>query len=279
MSLPDTIFIFGLALVIFGPKKLPEMGRQLGKLLYEFRRASNEFKAQIEEELRAADEAERSNRAAIEAGLEDSAIPAAAITSSDGMGALGDGSSTTNTGDSENHADGDGYPHESGVSDGTDSVDSEEDWDWDGYKDSGAESGEAETFSSEGETPAAELTGEETHSASDDNWDRGQHHEWDRYGSYADDQEAHSTRTHYDSEDQPFQWEGAIEQEPAEPSAAEQDSRDADSPAAAENALAGVADEAPEEVRDESSLPAVGEESLSAAGFEQPETQTANHHA
>src|ERR1700742_1944765 len=59
MSLPDTIFIFGLALVIFGPKKLPEIGRQLGKLVLEFRRASNEFKMQIEEELRAAEQADR----------------------------------------------------------------------------------------------------------------------------------------------------------------------------------------------------------------------------
>jgi sec-independent protein translocase protein TatB len=59
MSLPDTIFIFGLALVIFGPKKLPEIGRQLGKLVLEFRRASNEFKMQIEEELRSAEQADR----------------------------------------------------------------------------------------------------------------------------------------------------------------------------------------------------------------------------
>src|SRR5271169_1549522 len=59
MSLPDTIFIFGLALVIFGPKKLPEIGRQLGKLVLEFRRASNEFKMQIEEELRSAGQADR----------------------------------------------------------------------------------------------------------------------------------------------------------------------------------------------------------------------------
>ena len=59
MSLPDTIFIFGLALVVFGPKKLPEIGRQLGKLVFEFRRASNEFKMQIEEELRSAEQADR----------------------------------------------------------------------------------------------------------------------------------------------------------------------------------------------------------------------------
>jgi TatA/E family protein of Tat protein translocase len=64
MSLGDSIFIFGLALVIFGPKKLPEIGRQLGKLVLEFRRASNEFKMQIEEELRAAEVADRQKQIA-----------------------------------------------------------------------------------------------------------------------------------------------------------------------------------------------------------------------
>ena len=59
MSLPDTAFIFVLALIIFGPKKLPEIGRQLGRLVGEFRRASNEFKFQIEEELRLADISDR----------------------------------------------------------------------------------------------------------------------------------------------------------------------------------------------------------------------------
>src|SRR5271163_3115748 len=59
MHIGDTIFIFCLALIIFGPKKLPEIGRQIGKLMVEFRRASNEFKMQIEEELRASEESER----------------------------------------------------------------------------------------------------------------------------------------------------------------------------------------------------------------------------
>jgi sec-independent protein translocase protein TatB len=59
MHVGDTIFIFCLALIIFGPKKLPEIGRQIGKLMVEFRRASNEFKMQIEEELRASEETER----------------------------------------------------------------------------------------------------------------------------------------------------------------------------------------------------------------------------
>jgi sec-independent protein translocase protein TatB len=51
MSFSETIFLFFLALIIFGPKKLPEIARQVGKALNEFRRASNEFKAQIEQEI------------------------------------------------------------------------------------------------------------------------------------------------------------------------------------------------------------------------------------
>jgi Sec-independent protein translocase protein TatA len=51
MSLSDTVFLFFLALILFGPKKLPEMARQAGKLLAELRRASNEFKSQIETEI------------------------------------------------------------------------------------------------------------------------------------------------------------------------------------------------------------------------------------
>lgn len=51
MSFSDTIFLFFLALVLFGPKKLPEMARQAGRLLAELRRASNEFRSQIETEI------------------------------------------------------------------------------------------------------------------------------------------------------------------------------------------------------------------------------------
>lgn len=51
MSFSETIFLFFLALIVFGPKKLPEIARQAGKLLAELRRASNEFKAQIETEI------------------------------------------------------------------------------------------------------------------------------------------------------------------------------------------------------------------------------------
>jgi sec-independent protein translocase protein TatB len=51
MSMPDTIFIFLLVLVLFGPKKLPEIAREVGKFLAEFRRASNNFKSQIQSEM------------------------------------------------------------------------------------------------------------------------------------------------------------------------------------------------------------------------------------
>jgi sec-independent protein translocase protein TatB len=51
LGFPEMIFIFFVALVIFGPKKLPEIGRQIGKALNEFKRASNEFKSQIESEI------------------------------------------------------------------------------------------------------------------------------------------------------------------------------------------------------------------------------------
>jgi sec-independent protein translocase protein TatB len=51
MSFSETIFLFFLALIIFGPKKLPEIARQVAKYMNEFKRASNEFKAQIESEI------------------------------------------------------------------------------------------------------------------------------------------------------------------------------------------------------------------------------------
>src|SRR5881398_2930318 len=48
----ETVFIFFLALVIFGPKKLPELGRTIGKALTEFRRASSELKSTFDREMK-----------------------------------------------------------------------------------------------------------------------------------------------------------------------------------------------------------------------------------
>ena len=51
LGMPEMIFIFLLALVVVGPKRLPELARQLGKWTAEFKRASNEFKNQLETEM------------------------------------------------------------------------------------------------------------------------------------------------------------------------------------------------------------------------------------
>jgi sec-independent protein translocase protein TatB len=67
-SFSDSIFLFVLALLLFGPKKLPALARELGKWVGEFRRASNEFKMQMEEELRQAEQEDRQKQiAAMEA--------------------------------------------------------------------------------------------------------------------------------------------------------------------------------------------------------------------
>jgi TatA/E family protein of Tat protein translocase len=61
------IFVFVLALLIFGPRKLPELGRNLGKALTEFRRASNELRATVEDEMRSLEkEARETERQVLE---------------------------------------------------------------------------------------------------------------------------------------------------------------------------------------------------------------------
>src|SRR6476660_7031694 len=59
LGMADSIILMIMALVVFGPRRLPQIGRQIGKLMFEFRKASNDFKFQMEEELRAAEDAER----------------------------------------------------------------------------------------------------------------------------------------------------------------------------------------------------------------------------
>lgn len=75
----DSAFIILLALLLFGPKKLPVLARQLGKLMGDFRRASNEFRTQMEEELRISEQADRQKQIA---ALEASAPPPTAALDS-----------------------------------------------------------------------------------------------------------------------------------------------------------------------------------------------------
>jgi len=54
---PELVLILVIALIVFGPRKLPEIGKSVGKMMNEFRRASNDFKRTIEEEVEAEERA------------------------------------------------------------------------------------------------------------------------------------------------------------------------------------------------------------------------------
>jgi sec-independent protein translocase protein TatB len=79
----DSAFIVLLALLLFGPKKLPELARQLGKLMADFRRASNEFRVQMEDELRVAEQAERQKKLAASSSESPSAATPATVPALD----------------------------------------------------------------------------------------------------------------------------------------------------------------------------------------------------
>jgi TatA/E family protein of Tat protein translocase len=81
LGFSEMLFIFLLALIIFGPKKLPEIGRQIGKALNEFKRASDEFKAQIQTEISNLDE--QNQRQTI---LPPSLPPSGSVAASTGSG-------------------------------------------------------------------------------------------------------------------------------------------------------------------------------------------------
>lgn len=64
LGMPELVIIFVIALIVFGPRKLPELGKSLGKSLAEFKRASNELRNSLEEEIRVEEEKERVTRTA-----------------------------------------------------------------------------------------------------------------------------------------------------------------------------------------------------------------------
>jgi sec-independent protein translocase protein TatB len=79
LGMADSLILMVMALVVFGPRRLPQIGRQIGKLMYEFRKASNDFKFQMEEELRAAEEADRRKKEEEERQRQLAANPPAQI--------------------------------------------------------------------------------------------------------------------------------------------------------------------------------------------------------
>jgi sec-independent protein translocase protein TatB len=89
-----------LALVVFGPRRLPQIARQMGKLMYEFRKASNDFKFQMEEELRAAEDADR--RKAEEQRLRALALAAPAPTAVDSQVSEADSGTAASAGPTSN---------------------------------------------------------------------------------------------------------------------------------------------------------------------------------
>jgi len=64
IGMPELIIILVIALIIFGPRKLPELGRSLGRSINEFKKASNELRSTLEEEIRVEETRERTTAAA-----------------------------------------------------------------------------------------------------------------------------------------------------------------------------------------------------------------------
>src|ERR1700722_17318245 len=96
IGMPELIIIFLIALVIFGPRKLPELGRSLGKSLAEFKRASNELRSTLEEEIRIEDQKTERAAQAAPAPLAPPSAPIAVPSS-------GDPVSVVNPGNPVNH--------------------------------------------------------------------------------------------------------------------------------------------------------------------------------
>lgn len=74
IGMPELIIIFVIALIIFGPRKLPELGKSLGKSIGEFKRASNELRNSLEDEIRL----EEQRESAVQAGRQTAPPPSAA---------------------------------------------------------------------------------------------------------------------------------------------------------------------------------------------------------
>lgn len=77
IGFPELMIILVVALIVFGPRKLPELGRSLGKSLNEFKRASNELRNTLDEEIRV-EEQRKTPPAAPLASTDPAALPSPA---------------------------------------------------------------------------------------------------------------------------------------------------------------------------------------------------------
>ena len=76
LGMPEIIVILVIALIVFGPRKLPELGRSLGRSIAEFKKATNEFQNTLEQEIKA--DAQRSQptaTVAAQAAVRDGVAP------------------------------------------------------------------------------------------------------------------------------------------------------------------------------------------------------------
>ena len=88
LGMADSLILMVMALVVFGPRRLPQIGRQIGKLMYEFRKASNDFKFQMEEELRSSEDADRRTKEEERVRALSAATPTAIISATEAMAPL-----------------------------------------------------------------------------------------------------------------------------------------------------------------------------------------------
>ena len=90
IGMPELIIIFVIALIIFGPRKLPELGRSLGRSLSEFKKASNELRSTLEEEIRIEEQKEAAAKEEQKEAAAKVPAPTAAPTVSRGTLSGGD---------------------------------------------------------------------------------------------------------------------------------------------------------------------------------------------
>jgi sec-independent protein translocase protein TatB len=75
LGFSEMLFIFLLALIVIGPRRLPELARQFGRIMGEIKRASNDFQSQVQDEVRQLELEEAAEKLKKSVGLEDEVAP------------------------------------------------------------------------------------------------------------------------------------------------------------------------------------------------------------